>query len=247
MRRIIFSFILLFGCVGLLSSQTIDLTSPKSTLPKYRPAVLGSGPSALINKIDAKGLLAKGQKDAAVMFICSVLKTGELGWSGTYRGTPGSKLLEDELRQRLLEVKFVPAVYNQVIVDAIFYGTVTFVVVDGKPRLRIFSNQEAAELKKESDFIGPQPVFGLDSKFQGFHYPTQEMPVKLRGAVELKLKIDANGSPTEMKLGEEEPPFLGFGDAALFDFRGAKFVPAFRDGKPVACEVTLPVYYVPKT
>jgi hypothetical protein len=43
---------------------------------------------------------------------------------------------------------------------------------------------------------------------------------------------------------KEDPPLLGFGDAARTDFANAKFIPAFRDGKPGACEVVLPVYYV---
>jgi hypothetical protein len=50
-----------------------------------------------------------------------------------------------------------------------------------------------------------------------------------------------------MKILSEKPPFLGFADAARGDFRNARFIPAFRDGKPVACDVTLPVLYKAKT
>jgi TonB family protein len=129
-------------------------------------------------------------------------------------------------------------------VDAIFYGTVTFRVANGKPRLRIFSNQEADELEKEHDFIGPQPFFGGGSGFTGFHYPPPDAArVVVDGLVQLKMKIDANGNLQEINVVSEEPPFLGFGDAALADFRNAKFIPAYRDGKQVACDVTLPVFY----
>ena len=38
-------------------------------------------------------------------------------------------------------------------------------------------------------------------------------------------------------------PGKGFGEAALSDFGKAKFIPAFRDGQPVACDVRLPVFY----
>ena len=117
-------------------------------------------------------------------------------------------------------------------------------MVNGKPRLRIFSNQEAGELAKEHDFIGPQPFYGSESKFTGFHYPSpQTARVPVDGNVELKMKIDANGNLQEMNVVSENPPLLGFADAALSDFRNAKFIPAFRDGKPIACEVTLPVFY----
>lgn len=232
--------------VGVASAQQIDVQQKKSALPMYRPALIGNGPSAMINRIDAKSLVAKGQKDAAIMFSCSVLKTGEIGWSRTYRGTTGSKALEEEVLARLRDTKFVPAVYNHIPVDVVYYGTVTFAIVDGKPRLRIFSNQQPDELKQENDFIGPQPFWGLDSKFTGFHYPVNDTPVMVKGLVEVKVAVDATGGLQRLQVVEEEPPFLGFGDAAFADFRFAKFIPAFRNGKPVACELSLPVFYVPQ-
>jgi hypothetical protein len=190
-------------------------------------------------------LVAKGQKDAAVMFNCSVLKTGEIGWSTTYRGTADSKLLDQEVFARLRETKFVPAIYNHIAVDAIYYGTVTFAIVDGKPRLRIFSNQETEELKKESDFIGPQPFLGADSKFEGLHYPSDSLTSELKGIVDLALKVDAAGNMKELRVVKESPPLVGFARAAAEDFRVARFIPAFRNGEPVECSITLPVYYEP--
>lgn len=224
--------------------------TPSPGGPSVRPILLGSGPDSLVNKIDVASLMKKGQKDAAVMFSVSVMKTGEIAWSGTYRGTPGSKDLELELQKHLApasSMRFVPAIYNGHTVDAIYYGTAMFAVVDGKPRLRIFSNQEASELEKESDFIGPQPFFGEESGFQGLHYPSQrEAPVQVTGVAELSLDIDATGKLIKASLKGEEPPFLGFGASALRDFEKATFVPAFRDGKPVACQVRLPVFYKPE-
>lgn len=253
MRIPVLSAIICLAIVDLVAGQTVDMKSSAATasLPKYRPALLGSGPDALINRIDTADLMKKGQKNAAIMFVCSVKKTGEVVWSGTYRGTPDSKLLEQELQKRLApatNTKFIPAVYNYEPVDAIYYGTVTFAIVNEKPRLRIFANQEAAELEKESDFVGPQPFFGGESKFDGLHYPSKEdAPVQVNGVVELTFKIDENGNTLAMEAKTEEPPFLGFADTAMKDFEKAKFIPAFRAAQPVACEVTLPVYYKPKS
>src|SRR5690348_16635199 len=141
--------------IAPLGWSQVDVGSSKAaTLPMYRPVLLGSGPDSLINRIDTADLIRKGQKDAAVMFSCAVKKDGTVISVSTYRGTPDSKLLEQEILKRLSAAanpKFIPAVYNHLPVDAIYYGTVTFMVVDGKPRLRIFSNQERAELAKESD------------------------------------------------------------------------------------------------
>lgn len=235
--------------IGPAFSQTIITAPPKGDSPDYRPILLGKGPNALINQIDIQDLAKNGQKNAGVMFCCLVKKDGEIGWSGTYRGTPDSKLLQQELQKRLgpaFNMKFIPAIYDGRPVDAIYYGTVIFAMKDNKPRLRIFSNQETAELEKESDFIGPQPFLGGGSQFHGLHYPPEsEAPVYVEGVADIQIKVDEKGNLQGIILAAEEPPYLGFGRAALADFNKAKFIPAFRDGKPVACQVRLPVYYKP--
>ena len=247
MRLGTFCIIGLLLTAELASSQTPKPASPSPTpaLPEFRPALVGTGPNSLINTIDSADLIKKGQKDAAVMFTCLVAPTGEIARSGTYRGTKGSELLEKEVLKRLANAKFIPAIHNHQPVVAVFYGTVTFAVVNGKPRLRIFANQQLQELDKESDLIDPQPYVGQDSKFTGLHYPETPTTVKLTGVVELALEVDAAGNLKSMQVVSEEPPFLNFGEAALSDFNGAKFIPAFRDGNPVESNVKIPVYYKP--
>ena len=237
----------LLSIVRLGWSQVDVGSSQTAKLPMYRPVLLGSGPDSLINRIDSPDLVRKGQKDAAIMFSCSVKKDGSVIAISTYRGTPDSKLLEQEVLKRLSAAaspKLIPAVYNHLPVDAIYYGTVTFMIVDGKPRLRIFSNQERSELAKESDFVGPQPFWGGESQFSGFHYPSSDTaPVPVDGSAELQVKVDANGNLQDLSVLSEQPPFLGFGETAFSDLAKAKFIPAFRNGKPVACDVKLPVYF----
>ncbi|MDP9003927.1 MAG: energy transducer TonB [Verrucomicrobiota bacterium] len=251
----------LLGCLGL-SAAEVEVkpsTKPKTQqspqpqkpsptpeqLPQYRPAVMGLGPNAVINRIDTKQLIADGQKDGSVKFCCSVNKSGEIMDTWTYLGTPETKLLERELVKRLDESVFTPAVYNHEAVHVLFFGTVTFAVVNGKPRLRIFANQEAEELKKESNFVGPQPFVGRDSKFEGLHFPNAVNTGEFPGLVELAMKIDADGNLKDLRVVSEDPPLIGFRRAAAEDFRVARFIPAFRDGKPVECSITLPVYYEP--
>lgn len=238
--------------VGNLAwSQVTEIPSEnQNALPMYRPILLGQGADSLINRIDAQELAQKGQKDGMALFVCSVKKTGEVEWSQIFGGTPGSELLKAELQKRLAvasDPRFIPAVYNHRRVDAIYYGTIIFTISNGKPRLRIFSNVQPAAVAKEDDFIDPQPFFGEGSKFAGFHYPDETARVQLDGAVRLRMKIDATGNIESIQAVSEEPPFEGFGAAALNDFRNTKFIPAFRNGEPVASEVTLPVLYRAKS
>ena len=255
MRLGIFCFVGLLLSVDLALAQTSKPGSPSPSpapkLPEIRPALVGTAPNSLINTIDTADLVKKGQKEAAVMFTCLVAPTGQVVRSGAYRGTHGSELLEKELLKRLSTARFIPAVHNHIPVLAVFYGTVKFAVVNGKPRLRIFSNQQLEEVDKETDFIDPQPYVGLnpkdpnDSKFTGLHYPETGSTVAVTGVVELALSVDAKGNLTNLQVLSEEPPLLGFGNAALTDFGEAKFIPAFRAGKPVESNVKIPVYYKP--
>jgi TonB family protein len=247
----------IFCFVGLLLSADLALAqtpkpgspspSPRPTLPEVRPALIGTAPNSLINTIDTADLIKKGQKEAAVMFSCLVAPTGQVVTSGAYRGTRGSELLEQELLKRLATAKFIPAVHNHQPVIAVFYGTVKFAVANGKPRLRIFANQQLDQLDKESNFIDPQPYVGQDSKFTGVHYPETGSTVAVTGVVELALNVDAQGNLESMQVVSEAPPLLGFGDAAISDFSGAKFIPAFRDGQPVESTVKIFVYYKPSS
>src|ERR1700682_5441548 len=153
MRVFGLSTVILLSVVDPGWAQVDIPSSQRANLPMYRPVLLGTGPEALINRIDSAGLIKQGQKDAAIMFSCSVKRDGAVLSVSTYRGTPDSKLLEQEVLRKLSAAanpKFFPAIYNHIPVDAIYYGTVTFAIVDGKPRLRIFSNQERSELVKES-------------------------------------------------------------------------------------------------
>lgn len=247
MRFLACPFIVLLLMVDLAQAQTVMPTPPPppEAVVKYRPALLGTGPTSLINQIDRKWLLEQDQVQAAVMFSCVVAKNGRVVSSATYRGTPSSTLLEEELRRRLDKAVLIPAIYDGKPVDAIYYGTVTFAVADDKARLRIFSNQEYNEVGNETDFVGPQPIYGADSKFLGLHYPARASG-NVNGLAELELTVDVNGNLKSIASHYEYPSGQGFGEAAIADFTGAKFIPAFRDGQPVECTVKLPVFYKAK-
>lgn len=246
MRFLVLSVILLLSTVKFAPAQMIDINEKAVGKPMYRPALIGKSPQALINRINTADLVKKGQKDGAIMFMCLVKQTGEVSEGLTYRGTPESEALEEELKKKLTDTKFIPAVYNHLPVDAVYYGTVVFTIVNEKPRLRIFSNQEIEEVKKENDFIGPQPFYGNGSKFTGAHYPGGENAVMVNGVVQLQLKVDATGNLQSSDVVSEDPPLRGFGLQAKADYVGAKFIPAFRNGKAVESEVTLPIFYQAK-
>lgn len=231
------------SAIVLLTLASTGLAEAQNARPQFRPAVLGSGPDSLINRIDGEALVKAGQKDGAVMFCSLVNKSGAAVQSRTYRAMPDTAALEDEVRKKLAEAKFAPAIYNHQPVDVILSGTVIF-STSGKPRVRIFLNQDPNELKTAADFIAPQPVFGSDSGFTGLDYP-DELPAPISAVVDLGLNVDASGKVRDMRVIAEEPPLLGFGEVARRDFGSAKFIPAFRDGDPTDSNSVYPVAYQP--
>jgi hypothetical protein len=228
--------------LGIIFFVGIALSAQGQLRVQFRPAVLGIGPDSLVNRIDSEALLKKGQKDGAVMFCAIVGKGGEATSAWTYRPIPGSADLENEVEQRLEGVRFTPPIYNHQPVSVLLYGTIIF-SAEKKPHIRIFLNQDPEQIKAESDFVGPQPVIGGDSKFKGVRLPDPNLPIAVSGIANLALKVGADGNLQDLQLEGEDPPLLGFGTMAMEDFAGAKFIPAFRDGDPVACETVLPVSY----
>jgi hypothetical protein len=232
---------------GLCLGQTIDVrpaATPAEALPTFRPALVGRGPGALINQIDEQILFKAGLKNAAVMFACTVTKTGVVAGVSKFRSTPDSGALEEELRKKLAIVHFVPAIYKGAPVDAVYFGTVSFMIVNDKPRLRIFSNQDTPDLRAEDDFVAPQLVIGADSSFTGWHYPPPTTaPVEVDGAVSATIDVDENGILNHITILAEEPPYVGFAPQVSTDLQGVRFIPGFRGGKPVASKSTLTVFF----
>jgi len=224
---------LVFSAVALLSIA--DLAKSDAPEARFRPALIGNGPKALINLIDTNKLMEKGQGNAAISFQCFVSSAGGPVNAVTYRGTRESKALDSEVNSALERCRFIPAIYNGKPTAVLFHGSVFFVVADGKPHLRIYANQNHDDIAKGNDFIAPQLIAGTTHKVSlrdelakaGIHHQ--------KGVVELTTIVDANGNQKGIKMLSEDPPGFNFGYVALELFSGAKYIPSFRNGRPVDC------------
>lgn len=197
---------------------------------------------SLINVINVESLAKRGQGNATVMFTCLVSRLG-VSFDGFYfRGTPDSDKLGKELVRRCQFAEFLPAVYHHIPVDVIVCGTATFVIIDGKPHLRIYLNQEQEDLFKGRDFVAPQFVISAGlSKFRGFRPPPEASDHE--GITTTALDVDATGKVTASHTTYEYPPNMGFGKEIAGRVRDGVFVPGFRDGHPVASHFEWPMFY----
>ena len=203
--------------------------------PSFRPGLVGSGPKSLVNLIDVSRLLREGQGDGMVMF--TAFPSGDRVFKGAaavYNGTPGTKVLEKEVRRALDKAVMTPAIAGHKLVLVAFDGTVMF-FRGATPHLRVLANQDPKELAHFSDFIAPQLIFGSttwDPKASGLEAARR---LGKNGAVVLSLHVDQEGRLLDSRLVSESPAGLNFGPLILKSFATAKFVPAFRNGKPVEC------------
>jgi hypothetical protein len=200
-----------------------------------RPALVGNGPKSLVNLINTKHVMDRGVQHGALFFYAIIAPNGFPVYSKVWGMTKETEPLRDELRERLAEARFVPAVYNHRNVYAGLFGTLAFSVVDGKPHLRIFANQELPELQKESDFIGPQRISipGHIYDFTKVKEPfggwmTEDKP----GEADLSLTVDAAGHSKDVHVVSVTPAeSRKYADAAATITREQTFLPAYRDGK----------------
>ena len=227
--------------VALLGSILAPQVAPAENLPDCRPALLTNGRRSLVNLINLESLVKQGQGNATVMFSCGVNSLGFAGAGEFYRGTPNSEKLGREVVRRIDNAQFEPAVYHHTHVGVWISGTVTFIIKDGKPHLRVFLNQEEDDLLKGRDFIAPQYVNAPDNyKFRGIRWPANAPGHD--GFVAIQLTIDAEGKVQGTKLEYEYPPNLGFGRETNA-IRDAWFIPGFREGKPGPCRFTWVLHF----
>ncbi|PYJ30585.1 MAG: hypothetical protein DMF24_07880 [Verrucomicrobia bacterium] len=228
MRALPFSVLLLLSIANPAGVQAAG--------PRVRPALIGNGPKALINLIDTKKLVEKGSGSGLLNFQCHVGPSGEPINPVTFRATPGSEALEREVISALWRCRFIPAIDNGKPVTVVLIGTVVFVVADGKPHLRTYANQNHDDIAKGNDFIAPQLIPATINKVPLNDELAKGRIYRLKGGiVELAITVDANGNQKQIRVVSEDPPGFNFGKAEVELLWGAKYIPGFRNGRPVEC------------
>lgn len=201
--------------------------------------MVGGGPASLVNLINADELFRKGQRDGWVKFWCSVAGDGLAFGSDFFIASPGADLLKNEIRRRMRNARFIPAVYNHKRTHARFAGTVLFVVVDGKPHLRIYANQELDEIKRGSDFVAPQLIYVPNHGISNFpDFPSGFVHEESPAIVILRHSVDANGKTVDVQVISEQPTGHHLADWLKKALPLIDFLPGYRNGHPAVSSYT---------
>jgi hypothetical protein len=228
-----------FIVVAVLASLSLCAARlPAENLPQIRPAMIGSGPGSLVNLIDTQALFQKGQRDGWVMFDCSVAADGYASASDFFTASPNSNLLREEVRKRVRQTRFVPAVYDHKRTWSWFAGTVLFVVKDGRPHLRIYAHQDLDVIKSGTDFVAPQMIDVPTHYYMNFpKTPTAAVRDDAAGVVKVRHSVDANGKTTNVEV-VSEPAGSQTGDFLKKALPRLDFTPGYRNGRPTATTYT---------
>jgi hypothetical protein len=226
--RAVSLFVLLISARALLAEDSGET----------RPAMIGSGPGSLVNLIDAQGLFAKSQRDAWVMFEGVVGGDGLFFQSEFSTFSPNSEPLRAELRKRLRETRFVPALYKGKKAYAYFSGTVLYVIANGRPHIRAYANQDLDEIRRGADFIAPQP-FTVLGRAGVNNFPDSPAASFRTGAVvKLRHTVNAEGKTPDVQVISVKPRDQQAGETAAKMARMLEYLPPYRNGHPVTATFT---------
>ncbi len=176
-----------------------------------------------------------------IMFQCVVSQLGRAHYSIAYHGTPDTQKLREEVLVKLERAEFRPALVNGEKKTVLLNGTVMFAIIDGKPRVRVFLNQEEKDLLAGRDFIAPQLILDYGTKLKRIEWPTGAGGNN--GTVAMDYTIGLDGSVQGLRPSYEHPKGLNFASEVMRGTEHAPFIPAFRNGKPTASTFTLPFIF----
>ncbi|HEX8281026.1 MAG TPA: hypothetical protein VF551_06595, partial [Chthoniobacterales bacterium] len=162
-----------------------------------RPALLKQGPQSLVNVLSVDRLVQRGQGDGLLKFDFYVNIFGEPYSLITFGGSENTQVLSQELVDQLERARFIPAKHRGETCGAFMTGTLVFATSGGKPRLRIFLNQEKEYLNQASDFIAPQQLFPRSDKFKRYDDPFYRIQPAL---VAIKIDTDVTGKILDARL-----------------------------------------------
>lgn len=241
----VYKRILAVFLIGLAVLTSIEAEN----LPDMRPALVGNGPRSIINMFNPQNVIKRNEGHGALYFGCIIAPNGVPERCNIWGNTDATKALRDELRIKLSQSRFVPAVYNHRNVYCWFQGTLAFSTSDGKPHVRIFANQQLSDLQKESDFITPQMIdvpghiydfTKVKDPFSG--WATDDKPV----VADLSLTVDAGGKVKDIHLENVTPADRQKYAATAVDvLKQRTWLPAYRNGKPVESTTKFRYYFIP--
>lgn len=206
-----------------------------------RPAMLASGGDSVAACLHYPAK-AKAKKDeAAIPFYCEVGADGKPAFISLF-GPEDKTEFRVALLKALSQGRFQPAMSGGKAVPVLLGGTAFFMFRGDEPVMAIsLSTADKEKTAALGNYIQPQLLStNLEFRRKLWHaqhdpgiHPLMGVSSVHAGAVVLA-QIDAQGNVVSTEIVAESRPGAGYGALLVKGFQGAKFIPAFSNGKPVA-------------
>lgn len=224
------------ACLLLVTIDVATAAAQNTT----RPAMIVSGPDSVASQLHYPPKAKAAKKQVAIPFYCEVEANGKATHIQLY-GPNGDVDCRTALLAGLTKGRFQPAMSGGRAVPVIAGGTAFFMFSGNQPIIAVaLSTAEKDKTAALSNYIQPQ-LLSTSAEFRRKLWQSRnDTDIHLRpgvhpGAIALA-QVDAQGNMTGVKITAESPPDSGWGPLLLKGFKGAKFIPALSNGKPVAGE-----------
>lgn len=212
-----------------------------------RPAMIRNGSDSVAALLHYPPKAKAAKMEAAIPFYCEVGANGKPDHLQLY-GPDDKTEFRLALQKALRAGRFQPAMSAGRAVPVIVGGTAIFMFRANQPIIAIsLSTADQDKTAALSNYIQPQ-MLGSSAEFRRKLFQSQYDPdIHLRPgphpAAMAVVEVDAEGNLISAKLVREWPADSGWGRLLLKGFKGAKFIPALENGKPVSGKFDYVVNY----
>ncbi len=211
----------------------------------FRPAMIGNGADSLAARLHYPEKAKRKMTQGAVTFYCEVGTDGKAEHVEVI-GAKNKGALTAAVENALEKGRFRPAMSDGKPVPVMIGGTILFLFHDKQPIIAVsLSTADKEKTAALGNYIQPQMI-GSNADFRRKLIKSQ-YDIHLRGgqnpSAEVLVQVDAQGNLTSTKILAQSPPDGGWGPLMVKAMKGAKFIPAMKNGSPVAGEFNLPLIF----
>ncbi len=212
-----------------------------------RPAMVTSGADSVAAFLHYPPKAKAAKVQTAIPFYCEVGANGKAAHMQLY-GPKDKGEFRKALLAALTKGRFQPAMSEGKTVPVMLGGTALFAFHGDEPIIALsLATANKQKIAALGNYIQPQMLTSsaefrrkiMKARFDpDIHLRAGEHP----GAMAM-VEVDAQGNLVSAKVAGESLANGGWGPLLLKGFKGARFIPALSDGKPVAGEFDLTVNY----
>jgi TonB family protein len=215
--------------VGLFFVTGVCVSHARAEL-STRPALIGTGEDSLASLLKYPTEALDAGQTGMVQFNCDVAADGRASnvqiVAAPQLGGPFARAVE----QAMKTARFEPARLEGKAVAVTVPVTVLFLTGKEQPVIAIYLNHSIADVEAKKNYIARQPL--LDQPYRP-DYPIPADRAGRGGRIEVSYCLDTDGRMKDLKVLEETPAGYGFAASVTDALRKARYIPAFRDGKPI--------------